>query len=140
MSERDEPLFIAIFDALPSMVVVVDQDLRIQECNVAALTLMMTDKQAAINRRAGNIIHCLHSKDVPWGCGKAQYCSNCSIRNSVIETFKTNSLVRNCIRLDLVRDGNIVEVCAVLTTVPLTYNDTQLALLVIDDVNGLAES
>jgi hypothetical protein len=63
----------AVLDALPSVVFVVDGDVRIQEYNAAAAGLLIADGRTIVKRRAGEVLHCLHSNDVPEGCGRASF-------------------------------------------------------------------
>ena len=56
-------------DALPLLVFVVDQDVRIQEYKATASFFLMAEKMFIHNRRAGEIMHCVHSNEVEEGCG-----------------------------------------------------------------------
>ncbi|RPI36856.1 MAG: PAS domain-containing protein [Nitrospiraceae bacterium] len=129
----------SVFDALPSLVFVVDDDVRIQEYNAAAAEFLLVQRSAILKRRGGEVLHCLHSTDVPEGCGRAPFCKNCIIRNSVDEVFQGNRVVRRRTRLEIIRDGNKIELYALITTSPLRYKKRQLALLVIEDISEIAE-
>ena len=129
----------SVFDALPSLVFVVDDDVRIQEYNAAAAEFLLVQRSAILKRRGGEVLHCLHSTDVPEGCGRAPFCKNCVIRNSVAEVFQGNRIVRRRTRLEIIRDGNKRELYALITTSPLRYKKRQLALLVIEDISEIAE-
>ena len=75
-------MYRAVFDALPSLVFVVDDEVRIYECNAAAENLLRA-KSATVLEPAGQVLHCLHATDVPEGCGHAEFCRDCVIRNAV---------------------------------------------------------
>lgn len=140
MNEREKnDLLGAVFDALPSLVFVVDQDVRIQEYNAAASDLMMAERKTVLKRRAGEILHCIHSDEVPEGCGRAPSCRDCVIRNSVTEAFRGNRVVRRRTRIELIRDGNKVEIYALVTASPFSFQEKSHALLVIEDISELAE-
>ena len=52
----------AVFDALPSLVLVVDEDVRIEEYNLAAGELLATDRKSTFRRRAEtSCTACIHS-------------------------------------------------------------------------------
>jgi hypothetical protein len=129
----------AVFDALPSLVFVVDRDVSVQEYNAAAAEFLMTGGAAVIKQRAGNILHCLHSTDVPEGCGEASFCAHCIIRNAVTEAFEGKRVVRRRTKVELVRGDEKVEMYALITTTPFQFRDQPLALLVIEDISELAE-
>jgi PAS domain-containing protein len=129
----------AVFDALPSLVFVVNQDVRIQEYNAAASDLLMTKRKTVLKRRAGEILHCIHSSEVPEGCGRSPSCKNCIIRNSVTEAFQGSRVVRRRTKIELIRDVNKTEIYALITASPFSFQDKPLVLLVIEDISEIAE-
>ena len=52
-----------LFDAMPMPVFVVDEDVRILECNAAATRLFGPDKQAVLKRRGGEVLHCVNAAE-----------------------------------------------------------------------------
>jgi len=124
-----------VFDALPSIVFVVDQDVRIQEYNTAASDLLMADRMIVIRQRAGDILYCAHSRETPEGCGRASSCKNCVIRNSVNEAFHGNRVVRRRTRIELIRNGNTIEVSALVSASPIVFQNRSFVLLVIEDID-----
>ncbi len=128
-----------VFDALPALVFVVDQDVRIQEYNTAASDLLIAERKAVLKRRAGEVLHCIHSSEVQEGCGRAPSCKNCIIRNSVTEAFQGNRIVRSRTRMEFIRDGNKIELYALITASPFSFQERSLALLVIEDISEIAE-
>jgi PAS domain-containing protein len=140
MDEREKTdMLKTVFDALPSLLFVVDQDVRIQEYNAAALDFLKAESKAVIKQRAGEVFHCVHSREVPDGCGRSPFCENCIIRNSVMEAFQGNRVVRRRTRIELIREGNMLEIYALITTSPFSFQDRSLVLLVIEDISEIAE-
>jgi len=140
MNEREKrDMLRAVFDALPSLVFVVDQDVRIHEYNTAASDLLMAERKTVLKRRAGEILHCIHSSEVPEGCGRSPSCKDCIIRNSVTEAFRGNRVVRRRTRIELIRDGNKIEIYALVTVSPFSFQERSHALLVIEDISEIAE-
>lgn len=140
MTEQGEyGMLRAVFDALPSLVFVVDRDVRVLEYNAAASVLFDADRKAVLKRRAGDLLHCIHGDDVLEGCGRAPFCSNCMVRNAVMEAFQGNRVVRRRTRIELVRDSKTVEIYALISASPFYYQDRWLVLLNIEDINEIAE-
>jgi len=140
LNERENKDMIrALFDALPSPVFVVDQDVRIQEYNAAASDLMTAGRKSVLKRRAGEILHCVHSSEAPEGCGRAPFCKNCIIRASVTEAFQGNRIIRRRTRIELIRDANKTEIYALITASPFIFQNRPLVLLVIEDISEIAE-
>lgn len=132
-------LFRTLFDAIPSLVFVVDEDVKIQEYNAAAADLLAVERSAVLKRRGGEALHCLHASDLPEGCGRAPLCRDCVIRNSVDEAFQKSRVVRRRAKLELMRDGNRMEIFALISASPFCYEERPLVLLVVEDIGDIAE-
>ena len=128
-----------VFDALPSLIFIVDQDVRIQDYNTAASALLQPDRKSVLSHRAGEILHCVHSQDVPEGCGRAPFCKNCVIRNSVTESFQGKRIVRRRTRIELNQQGKKTEIYALITASPFSFRGKSLSLLVMEDISEIAE-
>lgn len=140
MNERKKrDMLRAVFDALPSLVFVVDQDVRIQEYNATASELLMAARKTVLKQRAGEIMHCIHASEAQEGCGRSPFCKDCIIRNSVTEAFQGNRVVRRRTRIEIIRDENKIEIYALITASPFSFQDRPLALLVIEDISEIAE-
>jgi PAS domain S-box-containing protein len=132
-------MYRAVFDALPSLVFVVDEDVRIYECNAAAENLLGAKSATVLRKRAGQVLHCLHSSDVPAGCGHAEFCGECVIRNAVAEACRGTRVVRSRTRLEIISNGATIEIYAMISATPFIYNEKALVLLVVEDISEIAE-
>jgi hypothetical protein len=129
----------SVFDAMPSLIFVVDSDVRIQEFNASAAELLLLQRPSVLKRRGGEVLNCLHAADVPEGCGRAPICKECVIRNSVAEAFQGSRVVRRRARLEIFKDSNKIEIYALITASPFYYRERPLVLLVIEDISEIAE-
>ena len=94
MTDTDSTLMIrSVFDTLPSIIFVVDDDVRIQEYNKAAAEFLLVNRSSILKRRGGEVLHCLRSFDVPKGCGHGPLCKDCVIRTSVTKAFDGKRIV-----------------------------------------------
>src|ERR1051325_2462394 len=82
----------AIFDTIPLPTFIVDADVRIQDFNTAAEQFLGPEPAAALYRRGGEALHCIHSEVS--GCGKAEVCRDCIIRNGVSKAMTGRSTCR----------------------------------------------
>lgn len=79
--------------------------------NTKACALLGKDPQAVVQHLAGNVFECSHAR-LPEGCGRTIHCSGCTIRRSVMETFKTGkplSLVPAILKRTLNGDADAVD-------------------------------
>jgi PAS domain-containing protein len=124
-NQRENELLRLIFDALPSLVFVVDRDVRVQECNKAAAEFLAVERSAFLKKRAGELFHCIHSTEVPEGCGRAPFCKSCIIRNSVSEAFQGNRIVRRRTRIEIIRDRKQEEIYSLITVSPFFFQKSR---------------
>jgi PAS domain-containing protein len=126
-----------VLDAMPSPVLVVDEEVRIVDVNANAAKMLASNPDLIIRRSAGEVLHCVHSGDVPGGCGKGPLCGHCTVRNSVNEAFKGQKQVRQRARMTLTLDCKNVESFFLVTTVPFDYKNKRLVLVILEEMNEL---
>lgn len=140
MSGNNDPdLIRKIFDSIPALVFVVDDDVSVQEYNEAVAEFLSAERRSIIKHRGGEIFKCVHSTDVPEGCGRAPFCAGCVIRNSVKDAYNGKRIVRTRTRLELIRGENKMEMYALISASPFDYKSKNFILLVIEDISEIAE-
>lgn len=129
--------FRILFDAVPTPVLIVGDDLRILDYNIAGAGLLGQDRGLQYMKRGGEALHCIHSCESPEGCGRSADCSDCIIRDSVDEALRGGKVCRRRTMMQLV-DGQAnrrKEVMLLVTASPFRYEEKNLVLLVLDDVS-----
>jgi PAS domain-containing protein len=138
MKKTDELYYQTILNAIPLMIFVVDQDVRICALNHTAATVFGLDKATILNRRGGEVLHCLHAHDVPDGCGRAPFCQNCAIRNSVTTCLDGQSVTRRRTKAELLMAGTKKEIELLITASPMPGSYEDLVLLILEDINEIS--
>jgi hypothetical protein len=128
-----------IIDSFPAHVMVVDDDVKILECNDSTERFVGRERQNILLFRCGDILQCLHSEETPEGCGRAPLCRECVARNSVNEAFQGKACIRHRTKMEIIRDGKKENLYALVTATPFLYKGTDLVLLVIEDISIIAE-
>jgi light-regulated signal transduction histidine kinase (bacteriophytochrome) len=123
-----------LFNVVPSLLFIVDRDLKIVRVNEAALKLTGERREKALLQRGGNLLHCIHSSETPGGCGHSPHCSDCVIRRSVAKTFEGKNVYRETTRMRLLSGDQSREIYFLITTSPIEYGEKHFALLVMEDV------
>jgi PAS domain-containing protein len=131
----DQGLHRALFDAMPMPVFVVDGEVSILEYNVAAARLFGPDKSAVLERRGGDVWHCLHATETPEGCGHAPACHNCVVRESVRDASQGRRVTRRWAEMELMLKGQPAKVSLRVSCQPFTYGKSSLVLLVLEGLN-----
>ncbi|MDA8173549.1 MAG: hypothetical protein M0018_03040 [Nitrospiraceae bacterium] len=129
-----------LFDAVPAFMFIVDPDVRIYHLNAAALSLLNTGRDNVLLKRGGEALHCIHSHDVPEGCGRGQHCGNCVVRNSVGRAFKGEHVNREEVKMELASGAAVQEVYLSVTASPFSYLEDVFALLVLEDISARKRS
>jgi len=127
-----------LLNAIPLMIFVVDKDVRIHDLNKAAATVFGLDKGTILKRRGGEVLHCLHSHDVPEGCGRGPFCRECVIRNSVTDSLKGQAITRRRAKVELFLAGRKKALELLITAGPMPGNPEPLALLIIEDISEIS--
>ena len=136
LAEPDKRNYLrAIFDAIPLPTFIVDEDVRIHDCNAAGGQLLGPEPHLALHRRGGDVLHCIHSKAK--GCGQSEPCEDCVIRNSVKRAFAGGGTHRQTHKAELRSGGNTVVIDLLVTTTRLPDPEAPRALLILEDVSEL---
>jgi hypothetical protein len=131
--------FRAILDAMPAMVMVVDEDIRVLDSNRAAADMLVEGQLGSHLRRAGDAMLCIHSTKHPKGCGHSDACRHCCVRNSVAEALAGTAVVRRRARLEYHRENGTQEVWALVSATAIEFGGRRRALLVIDNISDLTD-
>ena len=127
-----------ILDAIPLAIFVVDEDVRIHDLNRAAATVFGLETTTILKRRGGEVLHCLHSNDVPEGCGRGPFCQNCVVRNSVTACLQGQAVTRRRVKVELLMGGTRKDLELLITASPMPSKATPLALLIIEDISEIS--
>src|SRR5574340_691544 len=137
MQNNGDSYYKTILNAIPLVIFVVDEDVRIHDLNNAAATVFGLSKTTVLKRRSGEVLHCLHSQDVPEGCGRGEFCRTCVIRTSVTTSLQGQTVNRRRTKVELLLGESKKELELLITTSPLPGNDEPLALLIIEDISEI---
>jgi nitrogen fixation/metabolism regulation signal transduction histidine kinase len=129
----------AILDALPSSVLVMDQDLMIHDANRSAFELLGKRPEKILSRLCGDILNCIHARQSSGGCGTTDYCPKCVIRQTVEAVVHGKNIFRRTGEMKLEEDEQVREIHFIVTGVPFDYADMNLVLLVIEDITELVQ-
>jgi len=137
--KHNSSFFRSILDAIPLMVLVVDEEARILDMNTAARNTLDVDATLAQGMRNGDLLHCLHVHDTPGGCGRGPSCKRCVIRNSVGASMRGQPLTRRRTKATLQKGGKTTSLELLITTKPIQLEDKNVVLLTIEDVTEMSD-
>jgi len=137
VSDASQGFYRAVLDAIPSPVLVVEEDVRIVSYNAAAAGLLSGDATAVLHRRAGEALRCLHSTESPDGCGRGPVCLDCVVRQSVNQALEGKGTVRRKARMEIVSHEQVTPIFLLVTATPLQYEGRDLVLVLLENIGEL---
>jgi hypothetical protein len=128
-----------VFDAIPAMLLIVDADVKIMHINATALSDLGLDIKKVHRKRGGEALHCIHSTEDPKGCGHAQSCMDCIIRNSVVTAMEGEKTYRKATWMEFLNDDKKKELHLLVTAAPFKHDDKRFVLLTLENVSELIQ-
>jgi len=128
---KDDPDFRSYLNSFDLPILAVDREGRVLIANKKSIELLGKEIEEIENSKGGNAMECAHAR-LPGGCGNTYHCKTCTIRTSVMETFKTgNSIKKAPAYLDQMQGQEIKKINYLISTEMV--ND--VVLLRVDEVN-----
>ena len=127
-----------IFNTVPAALFILDSDARIMDINTSAARLIDQKSDITLRRLCGDALHCLHAQNAPKGCGTTEYCPDCVIRSSVIESCKGQRTVKKKADLLVQKNNNIKPCVFLISASPFTHRRVPYTILSMEDITELA--
>ncbi|ADI74045.1 PAS/PAC sensor signal transduction histidine kinase [Methanohalobium evestigatum Z-7303] len=119
-----------IYENVPMVIMMVDSERRIFKVNKSAELFSGTTSDEMVGLRGGEALRCLNSLSNPDGCGFGQYCQECKVKNTVIDTFETGNNHYNVeTSLPFMIDGDVKYLTFLIST-SLINNDEKPKVIV----------
>jgi hypothetical protein len=132
----DVSLARTLFNTIPLPVFMLDSEMRIKAHNEAGTTLISRVESLTMHQRGGDVWRCLQA-NAQQGCGHAESCKDCVIRQSVADAVTGRRISRRRARMEFIRGDKAEETCFLVTTTPFEYGGQRYVLLVLEDINEL---
>ena len=133
-AQRD--LLAAICETAPYIMIVVNEDGRVESINWAGEHFCGGPKEELLGLLGGEILHCINSFD-GLGCGRNPECPNCPVRSKVMHTFQTGETLHESEgRLTVRMDVADVTLDLLISTAPVKMDDRDMVLVTILDITS----
>jgi len=137
-TDRETGLFQVIFNSMPLPLFQVTREVEILNLNIAAQKIFRCSQELALKKRGGDVMGCINALSVAEGCGHAEPCVDCRIRNSVKQVFETGREVSRQRCTAEVSDGERpIGLELLITATPIHHNGEMSALLCLEDITEL---
>ena len=124
-------------DALPSIVLLVDDDARILDYNRAAEALVGARPGLELRRLCGDVLACVHAQGGPEACGRTELCRDCVLRAALRETTASGRVIRATAPMRLQDRDKARDAWFLVTATPAEVPGVRATLLILDDATEL---
>jgi transcriptional regulator with PAS, ATPase and Fis domain len=127
-----------LFNSIPCGVLIVDSDRRVMAFNdVLKQTFGVTESEA-LGRRGGEALRCVHSETSPEGCGYADECKACVVRQTALEAIDGKRVHRNRAKVTLYVEGEPRDLDLLVSASPFEHEKNRMAIVMIEDITELS--
>ncbi len=129
-----------VLDAIPSMIVVVDRQMRILDANRAAIDGLGRGEGIFLLRLCGEVLRCGNLQKSKKFCGETEFCEPCLLRRATDVAMNGGSILRQHQQMELTDENDRLRSAEFFITAnPFRYNGAAFVLMVLDDVTELLQ-
>ncbi|MEJ5303650.1 MAG: GHKL domain-containing protein [Bacteroidales bacterium] len=124
------------FNALPFIAAVLNKERQLVYSNRALLDAMgFPNIEAALGRRPGEWLNCIHAKETPGGCGTSESCQYCGAINAILSCLRTGERSQGECRITGYLGDKEVSYDFWAVASPITFNEKFYVVLSIADIS-----
>ena len=133
-ARRSEAELAIVYDRVPSVLCLFDENLEIVRANHAAIEFASTGQEISSPLRLGEFFRC-KSQGVENVCNQPATCLGCSLRRGLLETLSTGKgLKQSRMTKTLKREGGPAQVILLVSTERIQFHNTVRVLMCLEDI------
>jgi signal transduction histidine kinase len=127
------PLLRQTLDAFPEAAMVLNEQRQIVVVNDKLVSMLQADGDSLLGKRPGEALACLHSGDLPAGCGTTEFCKYCGAANAVVGCQRNGRVeVQEC-RIVQAADAGGAALDLRVWATPLVVEGERFAIFALRD-------
>lgn len=131
----NNPIIDGLLRTVGGLIAVLNEHRQILAVNNAFLSMIgIDDAHSVLGIRPGEAISCIHSHEMPGGCGTSRYCSTCGAAVAIVTSLASNQPQEQKCVATVNKNGEIVDLCLHVRACPVFLDGTQHILLFIQDI------
>ncbi|RPI02477.1 MAG: histidine kinase, partial [Calditrichaeota bacterium] len=131
---RPSPI-LAILDAVPMMIMVLNSNRQLVYCNQAVLRFISAQEPSQLlGLRPGEILHCRNCTDAGSGCGTTEFCRHCGAVQSILESLDGRFSVSDC-RISVTIGGHSESMDLRVWATPFSYQQKSFTIFACLDIH-----
>jgi transcriptional regulator with PAS, ATPase and Fis domain len=126
-----------LFESIPCGVLIVDSDRRIQAVNNVLVRTLGISEAEAIDKRGGEALKCINAFKSLKGCGFADECETCRVRNTALKALEGRKAYRNRVKVQLLTKGKVRDFVLLVSAAPVEHKGESFAIVMLENVTEL---
>jgi transcriptional regulator with PAS, ATPase and Fis domain len=127
----------SLFESIPCGVLIIDGDRRVLAVNNVLEQTFGISGAEVIDLRGGEALRCVNAFKDPKGCGFAEECISCGVRNTALKALSGNQIHRKKAKIQLAVDGKTKELQLRISAAPFDHEGQRLAVIILEDMTEL---
>jgi len=134
---QEDPLARTVFDALPMLAFLLDEERRIHAVNRTAQAVLGSPEARIVGSRPGEALCCLNHSRAAGGCGTGPACEQCLLRRSADEALAGGTVSQREVRIRVACGDEEEDRFLLLSASPFASGGQTLGLVLLQDVTFL---
>lgn len=129
---NNDPLLRAVLDAVPNIVLVVNEQRQVVYANKALYVLPgLNPNNSPVGQRPGEILDCAHVGNEPGGCGTTEFCRTCGAARAILGALRGVELLEECRIIQV--EGSALDLRVQGT--PLEVDGQRFVVFAVEDIS-----
>lgn len=128
-----------LFESIPVGVMLIDSKRQVHQVNDFMQQAFGVSDATLIDKRVGEVIHCVNTKEGDGVCGNGKNCKNCQILGPSLAAIDGMRSYRNKAEMQLQIGKEIEDKVILITTAPIDYDNERYAILLLEDITELSK-
>jgi len=127
----------SLFESIPCGVLIIDGDRRVLAVNNVVERTFGISGAEVMDQRGGEALRCVNAFKNPKGCGFAEECITCGVRNTALEALAGNQIHRKKAKIQLSVDGKTNDLQLLVSAAPFDHEGKRLAVIILENMTEL---
>ncbi len=136
----ESPLIDNLMTTIGGLLAVLDENRQIIALNQSMLKMLDIESiEDILGCRPGEAFHCIHSSELPNGCGTTKSCRTCGAVIAIVSSLDLNQLVEKICIVEVKENGKTNNLYLGVRAVPIVLSDHRFVLLFLQDLSAQQE-
>jgi signal transduction histidine kinase len=124
-----------LLNSVSGLLAVLNEHRQILAINESLLEMLgVGSAEYLLGLRLGEVIHCIHSSDMPGGCGTSEFCSTCGAAIAMVTCSVTEAPVEKTCAVTIENNDRTQDLYLRVRSVPVAHQGKKLILLFMQDI------